>query len=123
MKKRIVYDRTAAGERLQKCRTQFRWTRKDVAERCGLTEKYYSDIERGYCGMSIETLVSLADLYGLSMDYLLRGEGGKALNASMKEVFLTNLSRLPQEKQNCCLQMLFLFMEGISNTAEKGETE
>ena len=77
MKKRIVYDRTAAGERLQKCRTQFRWTRKDVAERCGLTEKYYSDIERGYCGMSIETLVSLADLYGLSMDYLLRGEGGK----------------------------------------------
>lgn len=123
MKKRIAYDRKAAGERLQKCRTQFKWTRKDVAERCGLTEKYYSDIERGSCGMSVETLISLSELYGLTLDYLLRGEDDRALNASMKEVFLTNLGRLPQEKQNCCLQMLFLFMEGISGTEERMEAE
>lgn len=123
MRKRIAYDRTAAGERLQKCRAQFRWSRKDVAQRCGLTEKYYSDIERGYCGMSVETLISLSELYGLTLDYLIRGEEMGTLNASMKEVFLANLGKLPPEKQNCCLQMLFLFMEGTAAGTGKGEPE
>ena len=123
MRKRIAYDRTAAGERLQKCRAQFRWSRKDVAQRCGLTEKYYSDIERGYCGMSVETLISLSEVYGLTLDYLIRGEEMGTLNASMKEVFLANLGKLPPEKQNCCLQMLFLFMEGTAAGTGKGEPE
>lgn len=123
MKKRIAYDRTAAGKRLQKCRAQYKWTRKDVARRCGLTEKYYSDIERGSCGMSVETLISLSELYGLTLDYLIRGEDETEQNADMKELFLGNLDRLSPEKQNCCLQMLFLFMEGISDEAEKEGTE
>lgn len=123
MIKRIAYDRAAAGKRLQRCRALYGWTRKDVAQRCGLTEKYYSDIERGTCGMSVETLISLSELFGLTLDYLIRGDDESALNASMKELFLGNLGKLPPEKQNCCLQMLFLFMEGISNRTEKEEAE
>ena len=101
---KIFFDRGAVGGRLKAWRTHFNWTRKEVAERCGLTEKYYSDIERGSCGMSVETLISLSELYGFSMDYLIRGEKEEETNPDMKDIFLSNLDKLPPEKQNCCLQ-------------------
>ena len=116
---KLFFDRGAGGGRLKAWRTHFNWTRKEVAERCGLTEKYYSDIERGSCGMSVETLISLSELYGFSMDYLIRGDKEEETNPDMKDIFLSNLDKLPPEKQNCCLQMLFLFIEGTAS--EEGE--
>ena len=73
-RERVFYDRAAAGRRLRRRRLQLNWNRSEAAQRCGLTEKYYSDIERGSCGMSVETLITLSDLYGFTMDYLIRGE-------------------------------------------------
>lgn len=74
---RDFYDRVAAGNRLRNRRIQFNWNRREVAQRCGLTEKYYSDLERGSCGMSVETLITLSELYGFTLDYLIRGENEK----------------------------------------------
>lgn len=34
------------------------WSRELVAERLGVVNKYYADIERGTCGMSVETLLT-----------------------------------------------------------------
>ena len=74
---REFYDRVAAGNRLRNRRIQFNWNRREAAQRCGLTEKYYSDLERGSCGMSVETLITLSELYGFTLDYLIRGENEK----------------------------------------------
>lgn len=49
-------------------------SRHYVAERINRAEKYYADIERGYCGMSVETLLELAGLMQLSVDYILSGD-------------------------------------------------
>lgn len=51
-----AYDRIAAGERLRCRRLELGWSRELVAERLGVVNKYYADIERGTCGMSVETL-------------------------------------------------------------------
>ena len=96
-------------------------TKKEAAQRCGLTEKYYSDIERGSCGMSVETLISLSELYGFTTDYLLHGEKEEGISPGIRELFLANLGRLSPERQNYCLQMLFLFIEGTS--VENGSAE
>ncbi len=48
-----------------------------VAERLGVVNKYYADIERGTCGMSVETLINLSRLYGVSLDTLIYGEKEK----------------------------------------------
>ncbi|HJC23051.1 MAG TPA: helix-turn-helix domain-containing protein [Candidatus Eisenbergiella merdavium] len=117
-REKLFYDRSAAGTRLKKWRLRYGWTRREVAERCGLTEKYYSDIERGSCGMSVETLISLSKLYGFTMDYLIYGEKGE-VNSDKKRLLLSGLSRLSPEKQDYCLQMLFLFMERITVEEEK----
>ncbi len=47
-----AYDRIAAGERLRCRRLELGWSRELVAERLGVVNKYYADIERT-CGMSV----------------------------------------------------------------------
>ena len=41
-----AYDRIAAGERLRCRRLELGWSRELVAERLGVVNKYYADIER-----------------------------------------------------------------------------
>ena len=123
MKKRITYDKKATGHRLREWRQRFRLTRKEVADRCGLTEKYYSDIERGTCGMSVETLISFSELYGFTLDYLIRGEKEEGEQRVMEEFFMANLGNLSLEKQDYCLQMLRLFVKGMDAGAGEKEEE
>ena len=51
-----LYNRAAAGARIRSCRERLGLSRQRMAERIGKAEKYYADIERGYCGMSLETM-------------------------------------------------------------------
>lgn len=121
MKQKETYDRREVGKRLQDQRKQLGWSRKFVAEKIGLVEKYYADIERGTCGMSIETLLAVTKLYGFTMDELIYGKDEEAKEAKKSEVFIKNLESLPAEKQEYCLQMLFLFMKGIGDSSLQGE--
>lgn len=45
----------------------------ELAERIDRAPKYISDIERGICGMSIETMISFSQKLDLSLDYLIFG--------------------------------------------------
>ena len=47
-----LYNKTAAGQRIRSCRERLGLSRQKMAEQIGKAEKYYADIERGYCGMS-----------------------------------------------------------------------
>ena len=76
-----AYDRIAAGERLRSRRVELGWSRELVAERLGVVNKYYADIERGTCGMSVETLINLSRLYGVSLDTLIYGEEEKKIRS------------------------------------------
>lgn len=113
MKQKETYDRKTVGKRMQSKRKQLGWTRKAVAERLGLVEKYYADIERGSCGMSVETLLAVTKLYGFTIDGLIYGTGEESHSNEKSELLLKNLESLPGEAQDYCLQMLFLFMKGI----------
>ena len=70
------YDRLAVGERLRAKRLLLGMTREEVAEKIGRASKYYADIERGSCGMSTETLLALASVLDMSLDYIILGKSG-----------------------------------------------
>lgn len=113
MEMKDSYDKYEVGQRLTKRREQFGWTRGFAANHVGIAEKFYADIERGYCGMSIETLISLTKLYGFTLDGLIYGK--EQSEPDKNEVLLKNLETLSPLAQDYCLQMLMLFMEGISS--------
>lgn len=108
---RGTYDRGAVGLRLRKCRKQEGWSRGYVAEKIGIVEKYYADIERGTCGMSIETMMALAQLYHLSLDEFIFGP---KVNTEVREEFLTEqLMSLPPHAKECCAELVCLFIKGM----------
>jgi transcriptional regulator with XRE-family HTH domain len=48
------------GERIQRLRQAKGYTQDELATRCGITQKYLSDLERGEKAPSWETLVALS---------------------------------------------------------------
>ena len=76
-------------------------TRHEIAQKIGKAEKYYADIERGYCGMSLDIMINIADCLGITLDYLVFGEAaekGGAVSEETKSI-LFYLENCNEEKQ------------------------
>lgn len=66
-----MFDIKIFGERLRVAREEKRISQKSVAELLGVTRTQISDIENGKTGTSMARLVTLAEFYHVSTDYLL----------------------------------------------------
>ena len=133
MKEKICYDRRATGARLKAGRRRLGWSRAYTAGQAGLAEKYYADIERGYCGMSIETLLTLAKLFGMTLDEVVFGKAeGQETGAVQPEEKPVSMQEKPDEKlpegmeelspeeKAYCSQMVALLVRGMKTGKEAG---
>lgn len=118
MEKKKTYDRKGVGRRLRDRRIQKGWSRNYVAEKVDLTVKYYSDIERGTCGMSVETLMALTSLYGFSIDDLIYGNKLNSSDAEQNQL-IQILKCLPSQMQERCTQILYLLVDGLCYGSEQ----
>ena len=62
------------GKRIRLKRELLHLTREQVAEELGISSRFYSYIELGQKGMSVETLYRICALLELDADYVLFGE-------------------------------------------------
>ena len=62
--------REILAKRLRECRKEKKWTQMQVSIYCDITEKAYQNYELMTREPKIEILVRIADLYGVSLDYL-----------------------------------------------------
>ena len=69
----MIYDMEASGKRLKELRKQAGKT-QEQAEAVGLEPGTISRIERGVKGMSIDSLLMFSEIYGVSTDYILKGD-------------------------------------------------
>lgn len=69
----------AMGKRLRECRLRSNLTQENMAEFLNISVKHYSEVERGITGLSVEKLIYLSNIFGVSLDYLLKGETEKDL--------------------------------------------
>lgn len=74
-RKREPYDRSSVGERIQKRRQNLGLSQEKLAEKMDRATKYCSDIERGACGMSLETMLNFSKHLNMSLDYMMFGLG------------------------------------------------
>lgn len=61
------------GERLAACRKANGWTLQQVADNIGVVASSVCHYERGSITPSLEIFIKLANLYGCTADYLIRG--------------------------------------------------
>ena len=61
------------GKRLKYQRALFNISQEKLAEIIGCSTQYIYQIESGRCKPSIDTLLSISEYFGTSIDYLLKG--------------------------------------------------
>lgn len=93
------------GIRIKQCRKLKNFTQEKLAELVNVSPHYIYEIEKGLKTMSISTLVDIASILGMSVDYLLFGTQKDSLYCNAKELpydrlnlLLKNLS--PQQRDN-----------------------
>lgn len=68
------HDKAAIGARLQLTRQALRLTQTDFAENARIARSAYTQYENGGKRPSIENAISLCETYGLTLDWIFRGE-------------------------------------------------
>ncbi len=109
----MEYSAKEVGRRLQALRRQNGCSREKIAKGIGKSVKYYGDIERGSCGMSVETLLELSKIYHVSLDYLVRGIGDTDEKEPDAETawMINRVGQLDSRKRSAVLQMLGTIVE------------
>ncbi len=123
-----TYDRKAAGIRIREKRRQLGITMKEAAEKLGRVPTYYADIERGNCGMSVETMIAISRLYHMSLDYLILGKEGNQAGAE-KDVSRTEeteavyqlLNNVSKRERMYAAKVLRTFLIACSDVGLKEE--
>jgi transcriptional regulator with XRE-family HTH domain len=70
----MVNFRSSMGERMKKQRKLLHLTQEQIAEALNISVKHYGGVERGNAGLSLENLLELSEILGVSLDYLVKGE-------------------------------------------------
>ncbi|MGR6338426.1 helix-turn-helix domain-containing protein [Priestia megaterium] len=105
------------GDRLKLCREKKGFTQKFIAEKVGIKNNTLSSYEANKRQPDYDTLKALADLYEVSIDYLLTGDEYRISSDDMwkelldpkTELFFKDLKSAPEEK----IEELIRFWEFI----------
>lgn len=72
--------REILAERLKTCRKEKGFTQMQVAVYCDITEKAYQNYELMTREPKLEILMRIADLYGVSLDYIVGRTNDPSMN-------------------------------------------
>lgn len=67
------YDVKQSGERIRRLRVKAGYTQETMAEKLDIDRSFYSRIETGKFGCSVDLFITLSNLFGVSLDYLIMG--------------------------------------------------
>nr|DAZ06978.1 MAG TPA: helix-turn-helix domain protein [Caudoviricetes sp.] len=104
------YDPKAVGERIRRRRTELGLTQAQLAEQLDRSTKFCADIERGTCGMSINTLMQFSCALQLSPSTLLMGSSLPfATGVDSVQQIMNALAECTEEQKQNILQTIRLF--------------
>lgn len=110
-----LYNRIEVGDRIRKKRQLLGFTQDTASAKIGISAKFLADIERGSCGMSVETMLSIASLFDMSLDYIIKGitysEEEKEKHTNEYTAILSLLENVPENKRKYALRLLQLQIE------------
>ena len=79
----MEYNIQKVGQRMRLLRQTYGYTQDQAAEKLGIDRRHLSHIEKGTRGASVDLILRMASLYGVTVDYLLLGQDRQ--NASVKK--------------------------------------
>ena len=70
----MYYDMAASGRRIKKLRKKNGWTQVEFAEMLEMSHSNLVKLENGYQGITIDTLLTMRELFQVPIDFILTGE-------------------------------------------------
>lgn len=113
------------GARIRIARESARLTREEFSEQVDISAQFLTDIERGRMGASLETIIKISDVLGVTTDTILRGPDlDEEVTARQLSVLLGSVPRtlLPLVIDNVRDQVrLIEAAQNAKNTGEKDD--
>ncbi|MDU0330509.1 helix-turn-helix transcriptional regulator [Paenibacillus sp. 3LSP] len=103
------------GERLTSLRQKHKMSQEALAEKLKVSKSSIGMYERGQREPSHETLLLIADLFDVSLDYLMGRDKGTAPKADFTRIAPTNTSKLPLLEQ--------IFFDGFLEASNEEKEE
>lgn len=106
----LISDMTTVGNNLYSARKARGYTQAELAEKAGLSDRTYADIERGSVNMRVDTLIKICKALHITPDDILVADGG----AEITEEELTEVLRecSAQEKKTA-LRLLSVYVDSL----------
>lgn len=70
----MYYDMAASGRRIKTLRKKNGWTQVEFAEMLEMSHSNLVKLENGYQGITIDTLLTMRELFQVPIDFILTGE-------------------------------------------------
>lgn len=106
----LIFDLYAIGNKLFELRKRRGLTQAEVAEKAGLSDRTYADIERGTANMRTETLLKICDALSITPDEILTEASSVELKQS--ELF-EKLSSCSVKEKETALKILEAYLQSL----------
>lgn len=90
------------GLRIKEKRKSLKLTQEEIAEMLDISVKHFSEVERGLTGLSLENLIRLSNILGVSIDYLVNG----IIDKDKWSCIISELQNVPKEKETLIKELI-----------------
>lgn len=105
----LIYDMRRIGNKILAFRKKSGLTQAELAERAGLADRTYADIERGNANMRVDTLLKICDAMHITPDSVLTEEN---ISFQVKQEELAEkLSACSEKEKKIALYLLEAYLK------------
>ena len=108
----MTYDRKAVGNEIRRRRLALGLTQEKAAEKIDRALRFYSRIELGDVGMSVDTLLEICALLKTTPDALLIVKASDDAKANYQWI-AEAIANCPMEKQQTAIDLLKVYLKSI----------
>ncbi len=90
------------GLRIKEQRKRLKLTQEETAEMLDISVKHFSEVERGLTGLSVDNLIKLSNIFGVSLDYLVKG----GADTDKWDCVISSLKDVPAEKEQLVKELI-----------------
>ena len=107
----LIYDMRKIGNKILAFRKATGLTQAELAEKAGLADRTYADIERGNVNMRIETLLKICDALGVTPDSVLTEEN-TALQIKQEDI-VEKFSLCSEKEKQTALALVDIYLKSL----------
>lgn len=96
----------SVGERIKAKRLELGWTQEELCKKAGISTGFLSDLENNKRSVSAETLLGIARVLSLSLDYLMKGQSAQIQTGQVQ--FPSSLTELAKNENFSFVKALTL---------------